>query len=521
MKLRYIIPTLGLAAMTMVSCDDLNTTPEGGTVVEDQITAEQLGVQVIGMYQELTGALNTFGSDDHTDYGIPSMNLRLDSDGMDIVAQYTGYNHYNSCLTYTDRIYTSSGTLFIWYRNYKIIRAANYIIGKIDASTTDPQMQSYLAEAKTLRAYAYLNLAQCYQFTYVGNEDQPCVPILTEKTSLNDGNNNPRQTVKAVYAQITSDLDDAIAKFEASESTVLRRDKMTANKDVAHGLRARARLIMQDYAGAQQDAEAVLESYAPYSRAEVAQPTFVSVSEHSWVWGLIYNENSYAVKTGIINWPSHLCSLVSNGYTTGGSIYRCINTNLFNQISPSDVRYGWWLDENSYSPNLEGNEDYLAVVESKNIDPYATMKFAPADYSAASVNNTQDYPMMRAEEMELIRIECMAHESLTSAKQALREFVTKYRDESFETFAQTLDDFIDEVWFQRRVELWGEGFAFFDIMRLHKDIDRRNSNFANDYQWFIKADSPILLFRIPQDEIRANQSISDSDNNPEAPLPSV
>lgn len=519
MKLRYLFPAAAL--MLASSCDDLNTRPEGSTVVEEQVTGDQLEKQVVGMYEELNGALNTFGSSDHTDYGIPSMNLRLDSDGMDLVAQNTGYNHYNSSLTYTDRIYTSSGTLFIWYRNYKIIRAANYIIGKIDASTADPYMKSYLAEAKSLRAYAYLNLAQCYQFTYKDNESQPCVPILTEKTSLNDGNDNPRQTVQTVYDQIISDLTDAITLFEETQGVVARRDKMAVNIDVAHGLRARARLVMQEYAGAREDAEAVLEHYSPYTRAEVSHPTFVSANDHSWVWGLIYNENSYSVQTGIINWPSHLCSLVSNGYTTGGSIYRCINTNLFNRISPSDVRYGWWLDENGYSANLEGHEDYKAVVEEKNVDAYATMKFAPADYSASSTYNTQDYPMMRAEEMELIRIECLAHESLTSAKLALREFVTNYRDDSFETYAQTLEDFIDEVWFQRRIELWGEGFAFFDIMRLHKDIDRTNSNFAADYQWVIKADSPILLFRIPQDELRANQAISEQDNNPEAPLPSI
>lgn len=520
MKIQNTILSLCLLG-AFASCDKLNTVPEGDIVVEGQITEENLDVQVVGMYDELAGALNTFASSDHTDYGIPSMYLRLDSDGMDLVAPNTGYNHFNSSLTYTDRIYTSTGTLFIWYRNYKIIRAANYIIGKIDPNTTDALQQSYIAEAKSLRAFAYMNLAQCYQFTYFGNEDKPCVPILTEKTSLNDGNNNPRQTVAAVYKLIMDDLDDAVSKFEKTASSVIRRDKMTVNADVAHGLRARARLLMHDYSGAQADAEEVLANYTPYTRAEASVPNFINANDHNCVWGLIYNEHSASVMTGIINWPSMLCSLVSNGYTTGGSVYRCINTNLFNQISPSDVRYGWWLDANSYSPNLEGNEDYLQFVSEKKVDPFATVKFAPADYSVASVNNTQDFPMMRAEEMELIRIECIAHESLSSAKQALHEFVTRYRDESFESYSQTLEDFLDEVWFQRRIELWGEGFAFFDIMRLHKDIDRRNSNFGTDYQWVIKADSPILLFRIPQDEIRANQAISDQDNNPEASLPTI
>ena len=506
------------------SCSLLDTVPEGGAVTldEDNITNDQLRGLVIGMYDELTGALNTFGSTDHTDYGIPSMHLRFDSDGMDVVSKKLGYNQFSSTLTYTDHMYDAGGTLFIWYRNYQIIRKANDILKLIDANAEDATRKSYIAEAKTLRAYAYLNLAQSYQFTYVGNEKKACVPILDETMSFQDGNNNPRATVEKVYSFILADLDDAIAKFDVVKGQVGRRDKMTVNADVAHGLRARTRLVMHDYKGAMTDAEAVLAAgYTPYTKAEASQPNFINVNDHNFVWGLVYNENSYAVMTGIINWASHLCSFCANGYTTGGGVYRMINTNLFNRISPSDVRYGWWLDGASYSPNLESNQAYLDFVEAQKVEPYATIKFAPANKDVNSTNNTQHYPMMRAEEMELIRIECMAHESLTSAKQALTEFVSTYRDDSYQCYAQTLDDFIDEVWFQRRVELWGEGFAYFDIMRLHKDIDRSNSNFENDYQWVIKADSPILLFRIPSAEISANNAISDEANNPVAPLPSI
>jgi hypothetical protein len=74
----------------------------------------------------------------------------------------------------------------------------------------------------------------------------------------------------------------------------------------------------------------------------------------------------------------------------------------------------------------------------------------------------------------------------------------------------------DEIWWQRRVELWGEGFAFGDIMRLEKPIVRTNS--TNWPAAWGNIDVParhgVLLWRIPQSEIESNEGISEADNNP-------
>ena len=74
----------------------------------------------------------------------------------------------------------------------------------------------------------------------------------------------------------------------------------------------------------------------------------------------------------------------------------------------------------------------------------------------------------------------------------------------------------DEIWWQRRVELWGEGFAFNDIMRLEKPIIRTNSeNWPAAWaDQDVEARNGVLLWRIPQGEIEANKGISESDNNP-------
>ena len=78
----------------------------------------------------------------------------------------------------------------------------------------------------------------------------------------------------------------------------------------------------------------------------------------------------------------------------------------------------------------------------------------------------------------------------------------------------------DEIWWQRRVELWGEGFAWGDIMRLNKDIIRSNStNWPAEWATQdVNAGNGVLIWLIPQAEIEANQGISDADNNPAVSL---
>ena len=64
------------------------------------------------------------------------------------------------------------------------------------------------------------------------------------------------------------------------------------------------------------------------------------------------------------------------------------------------------------------------------------------------------------------------------------------------------------------MELWGEGFGLFDILRLKKPVDRKNSNYEAIIQYYIEPESQILIYRIPQCEMNTNAGISEEQNNP-------
>ena len=249
---------------------------------------------------------------------------------------------------------------------------------------------------------------------------------------------------------------------------------------------------------------------------DVSVPSFNDVSASSWIWGSIITANNDVVQTGIINWPSHLCSLTGNGYTTGTGMsvaMKRINNTLWNKIPATDVRKTWWLDQDTLSTALEKAYGITGTQCVHEVGlpyiPYVNVKFGPEGNQFLNTENSQDWPLMRAEEMILIKAEALARsQGVGAGKTVLEDFVKSYRDPEYTCTASSLDAFIDEVWFQRRVELWGEGFSLFDILRLKKPIVRIGTNFAADVTYAdIAPESPIMIYCIPEVETSANKGI--------------
>ena len=76
-----------------------------------------------------------------------------------------------------------------------------------------------------------------------------------------------------------------------------------------------------------------------------------------------------------------------------------------------------------------------------------------------------------------------------------------------------LQSFRDNVWWQRRVELWGEGFATFDIKRFEKGITRSyaGTNHPKGYRWNTDGVPDWMNLCIVGTEVNFNQACT---NNP-------
>lgn len=528
MKRKYILLPISLVVAAFVACTELDLEPEGDILTPDQkeetitLNPSRLKSGVNAVFANFSQFAKIFPDyERHNDIGYPAIMMLSESAGTDMVSSQNGYNWFNPGLAYTDRVSSSFESQIIWGTLYNQIYAANNVISIIDTDTEEPLLQYYLAQVLAVRAFDYLVLAQLYQFNYVGHESSPCVPLLLDTNrdaAAVDG--CPRATVEDVYKQILSDLGTAIEFLEANPTSDLFSsvpDKRYVSTAVAYGIRARANLAMHKYAEAATDATKAIEEsgISPYTLAEASKPAFSNINDaDSWMWGILISETDDVVETGICNFPSHMGSL-NFGYACYSKGFR-ISKKLFNSISDTDVRKGWWLDADKNSKNLTSEQlDYA-----QQYYAYTQVKFAPYNNIVETDVNACDIPLMRIEEMYLIKAEGEAMSGKTAdGKNTLVDFVVKYRDPSYTCEASAAEELQEAVFFQRRIELWGEGMAWFDIMRLNKDVDRRGAGFGTDLVFNIPAGSPIMLYRLPETEIQANVALSLSDNNPSASDP--
>jgi len=525
-NIKYFIGLMAISLFFVVGCTDLDTLPEGDIVttsIKEEVlkndpSKAEAGVNAIfAQFSQHCPNEEALDRENHNDFGYPSVMMFTDMNGNDVLSEDIGYNWATDNLDYSDRDYTGRATQIIWNDMYKIISASNTIIGAISKETTDPQSAYYLSQALSTRAFSYWILAQLYQFNYVGNESELCVPIITDENS-NDAaiDGAPRATVQEVYTLITSDIDLSVSLLTLAEDNgIFRADKRYISLGVAYGLQARINLTMQNWAAAATAAtNAIAASIAtPASIADVSEPSFSEITENNWMWGIVISETDRVVTSGIVNWISHMGSL-NWGYTfyNGG---RQINKALFNTIPATDVRKGWWTGADGTSANLTAAQQ--AVMDGQGYRPYTHVKFAPYNDVLETTTNANDVVLMRIEEMYLIKAEAEAM-SGGNGIGTLTTFVQTYRDPSY-TYAAA--DIQEEIFRHRRIELWGEGLNWFDIMRLNKGVDRRGAGYPNASMIFnIESGSDILLWRIPEAEIQANVGMSEGDNNPSAPAPS-
>ena len=527
----YKISTMVLGGLMLASCSDIDEQIySGGAFSKEQsqdiVNAIPTRVEATfnGMFTFMGNPAQNYGtrfsSARADDFGFIMMALSQDFEGADMIGADNGYNWFSAACEYSSRTPSYANPYIRYVTPYTLIGMVKEILATIPEDTEDASLINMKAQAKTLRAYSYLSLAPYFQGSYETSKDKPCVPVLSDSV---DVINNPRATVEQVYNVIVEDLTWAIDHLDETRSS-----KAYVNANVAYGLRARAYLAMGKGAEAAADAEKAMQGYEPASIAEVSVPTFCDMEEHNWIWAIDITDDQ-ANYYGYATAPSWLSSLCGDGYGAACGTTAMINKLLWDKIPATDVRKGWWIDENLHSPNwadltwgtAKGDEIANLVLDDGSkveLPPYTNIKFGMKSGVGSTLNNN-DWPLMRVEEMILIQAEGYAISgNEAKAKEILTNFVKTYRDPSYTIpSGRTLRD---EIWFQRRVELWGEGFAVSDARRLNKPIVRfhgpNTTNYADAFQFNIAADDGWLNMRFPQSEMDNNRAIVD---NEEGSLP--
>lgn len=373
---------------------------------------------------------------------------------------------------------------YLWTFCYTLVSKANDIISKIDPATPSPELKAVLGQALAIRASGHAYAAQLFQQTYKdNNEDAPGVPILL--TNSEEGTQTGRAPLSDVYAQVEKDFKAAIDLLDGWE----RPSKVYIDKQVAAGLYARICLVTNNWPDAITYARIAREGYPVFTATELLADGFNNIGSKEWMWG---GDITGETTTMFASYFSFVCSFDA-GYGGAVGCYRKIDKKLYDAISATDVRRQQFKVGNNV-PSASAFPDYTNI------------KFKKVDGWLA------DYVFMRSSEMILTEAEALARSGQeTQAATVLRELMSN-RDPSWNKSSVTGE----EVYQQRRVELWAEGFSLFDHLRLKKGIDRSyaGSNHYADAKYKISAGSWYFLFQIPLSELDNNPDITPAEQNP-------
>lgn len=386
---------------------------------------------------------------------------------------------------------------FPWLMFYQWIANANILINSVDDATgPNEDKQVIKGQALLYRAFSHYEIVQLYGERYRpgGGNSQLGVPYM--KGVNPDG--EPRNTVEEVYTEIHADIDAAIALLDGMP----RKNKSHLNVDVARGLKARVYLTQGNYAQAAQWASNA-RTMAQGSYSLMDSVTYFngfrieSQSEGEYIWA------SHIVDDQNDKWASY-GAYISRNFSSSAirGNPRSINSVLYNQISPTDVR--------SLNYSVDGLHDNLpagiSLLSSHSRHPYTNQKFI----AVSSGDSRVDVPHMRLSELYLIEAEALARQGGNDAAAAAALFpMAKARDAFYTLSTNTGQVLIDEIMIQRRVELWGEGFRWFDLKRLNEDLVRAGNHdpALADNVMFVAAGDVDWVWLIPQAEIDANENM--------------
>lgn len=487
--------------------------------------------------------IGTVSTSQHYDWGQGAIMHARDVMTDDMSVVYSGYNWFSSWSSISVTLDDGyMATQFVWNYQTEQVLTANNMINAVPEDTTDPDLSAYLGAGYAFRASTYLDMARMYEFLpaekiskinrFGNNVEGLTVPIVTNLTTEDEARNNPRAPHDEMVKFILSDLEKAVKYLKAGSA---RTSKTLPDLAVAYGLMARTYLwdatfveMGYEHAGST-DAASLYDKAAQYARLAIstsgATPTtqeqwlsttngFNDLSISSWMWGMQYTDEDDAVVSALLNWTSWMSNETDFGYAAAGP-YVMIGASTYRRINDRDFRKLSFIAPSSSA--LSGRETLINPELREDLPEYASLKFRPGSGNMTD-NNVAcvvGVPLMRIEEMYFIEAEAKAHINPAEGLTLCSDFMKKFRYATYSSDATSVEEVVDEIVFQKRVELWGEGQSYFDYKRLNMSIDRiyngTNFNWGNDT--YKTTGRPLWMnFVISQQETESNHALEQYNN---------
>ena len=405
-----------------------------------------------------------------------------------------------------------------WYYYYILISNANSVIAHIhEAAGAESERQFIKAQALTVRAYAYTMLVQLYAHRWCDSNDgaaEGVVLRLDESTG-----DLPLSTLAECYKQIYDDLDEAIELY--TESGIERANFWEPDLSVAYAVYARAALNREDWPTAQDKAP---KAYADHPLMSVAEyrSGFCEPNDE-WIWG------TYGSASENLWYYAHGVTMGYNGYLAGNGYGIIANRELIDLFPATDIRknlflnqdlfpefdfsdysetgpvwdfYGIVADNFAFGPDASESGIALRAAMSEYANSVAAYKpaydaayyyiYGHLKFAVIAQPGVSNINHFRSSEMYLIEAEAAYQNDDTAAAQAALNALNRdsQRDPSYNCTAPGTA-LLDEIRNYRRLELWGEGFSWFDYKRWKLPIDRKSFDKGGTFQSSIAVTVPV------------------------------
>lgn len=401
--------------------------------------------------QALDGAILAYfrdGESSTDEFGLKAVDLGMDLRGNDMdMSKSTWFGAYNK---YDNTVLTHNDNDFIWEFFYKIINNANGVINTV-ADDAPKESLVFKYKSHAYRAIAYFYLIRIYQHTRASDSTE-AIPI-----DFGDFVGQPNSTVGEVKKRILEDL--TLAYNGLKDYT--RASKEEVDKNVVAAYLARYHLTYENWIEAEKFADIAM-SVGSISSDVIHGFDELSLSEV--VWGAQVTEATSEIYASFF---SHM-SQINDGYS-GWNHFKTINSNLYDLIPATDKRLAWFADK-----------EYPAGViivpntwKHYNKTPkYTSLKFIAQPGPGVFVG---DYIYLRNTEFYLTKAEALARQGGKDgdAQQVLFD-LNSVRDPNYVKSTKTGQDLIDEILLYRRIELWGDGVASFDMARNGIGLNRKD-----------------------------------------------
>ena len=427
--IKYI--ALAVSGLILASCGDdfLNPVPDTAVSVDQFFSSDDdVLAGIIGIYDAIQGVNeNTNGNEANVNRGVQFEYLitehRTDNTrGATTEGSKADFHRY---LVNANNVESED----YWASMYEVIFRANNILNFMDVADAS-NVAKYTAEAKFLRAYAYLNLVRLY-----GD-----VPLVTDVVSADDSEALfTRVATSTVYGQIVTDLQEAAGALDNTH-------KSRASKAAAQGLLAKAYLSQPspNYSGAQQMCEAVISS-GDYSLMTDFNDVFYSELNDEIIFAIEYFSGNTAESQ---SFSSEFTSAVRAGREDGLNI---LNDNMVADL----VAFGGNRRATSFTTVQGSNEVAKFFPDGFDVND---------NYGPNARNAGNDWIILRYADVLLMHVEAvMAGGPSTGNGVALNSFQAIRDRAGLTTPVTSISS--NELLLERRVELAFENQRWFDLLR--------------------------------------------------------